>query len=65
MTAGIERLAWFRSHAGYRLDCLTVCCLRLHRSGRRPDPIWEVSVDSFVPMIECGHRQLDTESAGR
>jgi aminoglycoside phosphotransferase (APT) family kinase protein len=32
---------WYWAFAGYRFG--TICCLnvRLHRTGKRPDPIWE------------------------
>lgn len=35
------RVVWYRALAGYRFGA--ICCLnvRLHRTGRRPDPIWE------------------------
>ena len=35
------RVAWYRALAGYRFGA--ICCLnvRLHRTGRRSDPIWE------------------------
>jgi aminoglycoside phosphotransferase (APT) family kinase protein len=35
------RVAWYQALAGYRFGA--ICCLnvRLHRTGRRPDPIWE------------------------
>lgn len=54
-----DQVSWFRAHAGYRLACLTAFYLRLHRTGKRPDPIWEVFGDAFVPMIERGHQLLD------
>jgi aminoglycoside phosphotransferase (APT) family kinase protein len=56
---GIDQLPWFRAHGGYRLACLTAYYLRLHRTGKRPDPIWEVFGDGFMPMIERAHQLLD------
>lgn len=55
----IEQLDWFRAHGGYRLACLTAHYLRLHRTGRRPDPIWEVFGDAFDALVGRAHQLLD------
>lgn len=46
-----EQLRWYRALAGYRLACLTAHYLRLHRIGRRPDPVWEVFGESLPFMV--------------
>jgi aminoglycoside phosphotransferase (APT) family kinase protein len=56
---GLGQLPWFRALAGYRLACLTAHYLRLHRTGRRIDPVWEVFGDGFPAMIRRGHELLD------
>lgn len=56
---GLDQLPWFRALAGYRLACLTVHYLRLHRLGRRHDPVWEVFGDGFRPMLSRAHQLLD------
>ena len=34
-------LAWYQALAGYRLGAISCLNVHLHRSGRRPDAIWE------------------------
>lgn len=34
--------AWFRAFAGYRFGAIACLNVHLHRSGRRPDPVWDV-----------------------
>jgi aminoglycoside phosphotransferase (APT) family kinase protein len=43
----VDDVAWYRALAGYRLGAITALNVRLHRSGRRPDPVWELMADSF------------------
>ena len=42
---------WYRALAGYRLACLTAHYLRLHRTGRRVDPVWEVFGEAFPFLL--------------
>jgi aminoglycoside phosphotransferase (APT) family kinase protein len=42
---------WYRALAGYRMAALTAHYLRLHRSGRRPDDVWELIGESVPPML--------------
>jgi len=50
-------LHWFHAHAGYRFGAITCLNLRLHRNGKRPDPIWELfALD--VPRLFARARQL-------
>jgi aminoglycoside phosphotransferase (APT) family kinase protein len=37
---------WYRALAGYRLGAITSLNVHLHRSGRRPDPVWDVMAES-------------------
>lgn len=57
--AALDQLSWFRALAGYRLACLTAHYLRLHRTGRRHDPVWEVFGDAFPFMLSRAHQLLD------
>ncbi len=34
-------MAWWQALAGYRLGCISCLNVHLHRSGRRPDAVWE------------------------
>ena len=36
-----EDLPWYQALAGYRLGAISCLNVHLHRSGRRPDAIWE------------------------
>ena len=36
-----EELPWYQALAGYRLGAISCLNVHLHRSGRRPDAIWE------------------------
>lgn len=42
---------WHRALAGYRMAALTAHYLRLHRSGRRPDDVWERIAESVPSML--------------
>ena len=55
-----DHLGWYRALAGYRLACLTAHYYRLHRTGRRPDPVWEVFAES-VPFMMRRASQLVLE----
>jgi hypothetical protein len=50
-------VCWYRALAGYRMASLTAHYLRLHRSGRRPDDVWE-SIAESVPMMLRRAREL-------
>ncbi len=53
---------WYRVLAAYRMVALTAHYLRLHRSGRRPDAVWEVIAESVPPMLD---RAAELASARR
>ena len=56
---GLDQLGWFRALAGYRLACLTAHYVRLHRTGRRHDAIWEVFGEAFPFMLDRARALLD------
>jgi aminoglycoside phosphotransferase (APT) family kinase protein len=47
----LDHLDWFRAFAGYRLACITALNHRLHRTGKRPDPAWEILGDALPHML--------------
>jgi aminoglycoside phosphotransferase (APT) family kinase protein len=55
--APADEVRWYRALAGYRMASLTAHYLRLHRSGRRPDDVWE-SIAESVPMMLRRAREL-------
>lgn len=44
-------LDWYRALAAYRLACITAYYFEEHRSGRRPNPAWEVFGESFPFLL--------------
>jgi aminoglycoside phosphotransferase (APT) family kinase protein len=49
---------WYRALAAWRMSCTTALFYRLHVTGRRPDPTWELFAEAFSPMVERGRRLL-------
>lgn len=47
----ISDLAWYRALAAWRLGAITVLNVRLHRSGRRRDPTWEILAEAYPYLI--------------
>jgi aminoglycoside phosphotransferase (APT) family kinase protein len=46
----LDQLAWFRALAGYRFGVIACFNVMLHRTGKRPDPEWDVIAPS-VPLL--------------
>lgn len=59
--ADVSRIGWYRALAAYRLACLTGYYFELHRSGKRPNPAWNVFARSFIPMVERARDLLARE----
>lgn len=55
----LEHIEWYRANMDLRLACATAVNLKLHRSGRRVDPVWEVFGDAFRLLLDDADRQLD------
>jgi aminoglycoside phosphotransferase (APT) family kinase protein len=53
-----EHPSWYQALAAYRLACITANGLRLHRTGRHPDPIWEIFGAAFPYMVDHANRLL-------
>jgi aminoglycoside phosphotransferase (APT) family kinase protein len=47
-TIGLGDVDWFRALAGYRFGVISCFNVMLHRTGKRPDPEWEV----IAPSVE-------------
>jgi aminoglycoside phosphotransferase (APT) family kinase protein len=45
---GMEDVAWFRALSGYRFGVISCFNVMLHRTGKRPDPEW----DLIAPSVE-------------
>src|SRR5829696_506192 len=50
-------LAWYRALAAYKFAIITGFNLGLHRSGKRPDPLWE-RIGTSVPSLQARALQL-------
>jgi aminoglycoside phosphotransferase (APT) family kinase protein len=48
----LENVAWFRALAAYKFSIITGLNLGLHRRGKRHDPLWEITGQSIVPLLE-------------
>jgi aminoglycoside phosphotransferase (APT) family kinase protein len=48
----LEHPGWYRALGAYRMACITANGLRLHRTGRHPDAIWEIFGDAFDHLID-------------
>lgn len=53
---GTERadLGWYQAFAHFRLAAIAGLNLKLHRDGRRPDPIWEKFAPSIPVLLRRG-----------
>jgi aminoglycoside phosphotransferase (APT) family kinase protein len=49
-----QDLGWYRAFAHFRMASITGLNLKLHRSGRRPDAIWERFAPSVARLLEQG-----------
>lgn len=60
----LHRPDWYRALMAYRLACITPRFLRLHRSGRRVDPIWEVFGEAVPFLFDRADALLAGEPSG-
>jgi aminoglycoside phosphotransferase (APT) family kinase protein len=54
---GVPDLAWYQALACYRFGAIAGFNVRLHRTGRRPDPLYE-DMASSVPVFFARGREL-------
>ena len=45
-------LNWYRALAAYKFAIITGLNLSLHRRGKRPDPLWEITKLSMSPLTK-------------
>jgi aminoglycoside phosphotransferase (APT) family kinase protein len=51
-------VGWYQALMCYRLACITPLNLRLHRTGRRVDPAWEVFGEALPYLFQRAHELL-------
>lgn len=54
----VPDLSWYRALAAWRLGAIIALNVRLHRTGRRPDPTWEILAAAFPHLIGRACRLL-------
>ncbi|HEY2559505.1 MAG TPA: phosphotransferase family protein [Caldimonas sp.] len=54
-----DDLSWYQAYAGYRLGAISCLNVHLHRSGRRPDAVWERFALAIAPMFGRAAAILD------
>ncbi len=55
----VDNLAWCQAFAGFRNVAITGLNLKLHRDGRRPDPVWEDIGLSIPRMLKRARSVLE------
>lgn len=56
--ASVANLEWFRALAAYKFAIISGFNLMLHRRGKRPDAMWEITKGSIEPLLERAHALL-------
>jgi hypothetical protein len=56
-------VAWYQALAGYRLGAISCLNVRLHRTGRRPDAMWEKFALAVPSMFGRAEELLQSEVA--
>ena len=54
----VEHLDWYQALASWRFGAITALNVHLHRTGRRHDPFWEDTAESFPSLIDRGRALL-------
>ena len=54
-----EHVAWFQAFAAYRMASIACLNVKLHRTGKRPDPLWDRFAPSVSVMFRWGHDRFD------
>lgn len=50
----VEHVEWFQAFAAYRMASIACLNVKLHRTGKRPDPLWDRFAPSIAPMFRWG-----------
>jgi aminoglycoside phosphotransferase (APT) family kinase protein len=59
-----EDVAWYQAMAQYRMGSIACLNVKLHRTGKRHDPLWERFASSIATLFSRG-TELVTQPAGR
>jgi aminoglycoside phosphotransferase (APT) family kinase protein len=59
MGEAVGDLAWYQALSGWRLGAISCLNVHLHRSGRRPDAVWEHFAAAVSPMFARAQRVLE------
>ena len=57
----IGHFDWYRAYSGYRFGAIAAYNLRLHRTGRRPDPLYEVMASSIPRLFGRGLEVIEAQ----
>ncbi|MGE0153249.1 MAG: phosphotransferase family protein [Reyranellaceae bacterium] len=53
-----EHVEWFQAFAAYRMASIACLNVKLHRTGKRPDPLWDRFAPSVSVMFRWGYERL-------
>jgi aminoglycoside phosphotransferase (APT) family kinase protein len=53
-----EHVDWFQAFAAYRMASIACLNVKLHRTGKRPDPLWDRFAPSVSVMFRWGYDRL-------
>lgn len=53
-----EHVEWFQAFAAYRMASIACLNVKLHRTGKRPDPLWDRFAPSVAVMFRWGYDRL-------
>lgn len=53
-----EHVEWFQAFAAYRMASIACLNVKLHRTGKRPDPLWDRFAPSVSVMFRWGYDRL-------
>ncbi|MGE0658351.1 MAG: phosphotransferase family protein [Reyranellaceae bacterium] len=57
----VEHVEWFQAFAAYRMASIACLNVKLHRTGKRPDPLWDRFAPSIAPMFRWGLARLGAD----
>jgi aminoglycoside phosphotransferase (APT) family kinase protein len=53
-----EHVEWFQAFAAYRMASIACLNVKLHRTGKRPDPLWDRFAPSVSVMFRWGYDRI-------
>lgn len=54
----VRHAGWYQALMCYRFACITPAKLRLHRTGRHVDPVWEMFAEAIPYQLDRAHTLL-------